>query len=247
MLPIVSPPSVLPATRTTNRSSEARPKSDSTGTWASEHPSTSPNGRGSGRRLSTAPMPNSPANSGTWSALEMLSAVLANRSLPAASHASACWPSSGSCFTRRTLARAHAAHHAFSASPDRHGSAATLRMSTRMPNRHRPAAASCVTVVGHGGKGGCTMRRLVVPVSALLLLLAATASCRVDTAAQAPAKARPVSPGDLDYLLAPVALYPDALLAQILLSAGTPAKVSQLSTWLAANTSLKGTDLQDAA
>jgi len=91
------------------------------------------------------------------------------------------------------------------------------------------------------------MRRLVVPVSALLLLVGATASCRVDTAAQAPAKARPVSPGDLDYLLAPVALYPDALLAQILLSAGTPAKVSQLSTWLAANTSLKGTDLQDAA
>jgi hypothetical protein len=90
------------------------------------------------------------------------------------------------------------------------------------------------------------MRRLVVPVSALLLL-AATASCRLESAAQGSTKAGPLSPGDLDYLLAPVALYPDSLLAQILLSAGTPAKVSELSTWLAANTSLKGTDLQDAA
>jgi uncharacterized membrane protein YgcG len=89
------------------------------------------------------------------------------------------------------------------------------------------------------------MQRLVVPVMVLLLVVV-TSSCRVESAAQGAAKG-PVSPGDLDYLLAPVALYPDALLAQILLSAGTPAKVSQLSTWLAANKSLKGTDLQDAA
>ena len=70
---------------------------------------------------------------------------------------------------------------------------------------------------------------------------------RAGSSAAGQAKGTPVSPGELDSLLAPVALYPDSLLAQILLCAGTPAKVSELSTWLAANKSLKGTALQDAA
>jgi len=50
----------------------------------------------------------------------------------------------------------------------------------------------------------------------------------------------------LDQLLAPVALYPDALLAQMLLSASNPGKVAALAEWLASQT-LKGTELQDAA
>src|SRR5262249_4390305 len=51
----------------------------------------------------------------------------------------------------------------------------------------------------------------------------------------------------LDQLLAPIALYPDQLLAQILMSASDPAKVTELDRWLTANQSLKGTALQDAA
>src|SRR6185436_4578427 len=51
----------------------------------------------------------------------------------------------------------------------------------------------------------------------------------------------------LDQLLAPIALYPDQLLAQILLSAAEPAKVVELDAWLKKNQSLKGTQLQDAA
>jgi len=51
----------------------------------------------------------------------------------------------------------------------------------------------------------------------------------------------------LDQSLAPVALYPDALLAQMLMSATDPAKVTELDKWLKSNTSLKGTPLQDAA
>ena len=55
-------------------------------------------------------------------------------------------------------------------------------------------------------------------------------------------------PGDtLDQLVAPIALYPDQLLAQILLSAAEPAKVVELDKWLKANPQLKGTQLQDAA
>jgi Protein of unknown function (DUF3300) len=51
----------------------------------------------------------------------------------------------------------------------------------------------------------------------------------------------------LDQMLAPIALYPDALLAQILMSTGDPPKVAELDKWLKANTQLKGTELQDAA
>src|SRR5215831_17761792 len=67
---------------------------------------------------------------------------------------------------------------------------------------------------------------------------------------QAPAKAQTQSalpPGSLDSLLAPVALYPDALLAQILQCAQDPPKVTEFDQWLKANQNLKGTQLQDAA
>jgi hypothetical protein len=55
------------------------------------------------------------------------------------------------------------------------------------------------------------------------------------------------APDELDRLLAPIALYPDQLLAQILLCAAKPAKVAALQEWMAANPTIKGTDLQDAA
>ena len=54
-------------------------------------------------------------------------------------------------------------------------------------------------------------------------------------------------PDDLDRLLAPIALYPDTLLAQMLLCAAKPATVGALNEWMAANPTLKGSDLQDAA
>ena len=54
-------------------------------------------------------------------------------------------------------------------------------------------------------------------------------------------------PSDVDSLVAPIALYPDQLLAQILMCAGDPPTVKKLDTWLKSNTTLKGTELQDAA
>src|SRR5262245_9169254 len=65
-------------------------------------------------------------------------------------------------------------------------------------------------------------------------------------AQSAPAQPAP-APEVLDKLLAPVALYPDQLLAQMLLCAGDPGRVVQLSVWLKENAKLKGTELQDAA
>jgi hypothetical protein len=53
--------------------------------------------------------------------------------------------------------------------------------------------------------------------------------------------------GSLDQILAPIALYPDSLLAQMLMSAGDPANVTKLHEWLKLNAALKGTQLQDEA
>ena len=54
-------------------------------------------------------------------------------------------------------------------------------------------------------------------------------------------------PEDLNALLAPIALYPDALLAQMLMCAQSPGDVKAFHGWLGTTTSLKGTALQDAA
>jgi len=61
-------------------------------------------------------------------------------------------------------------------------------------------------------------------------------------AAQKPA-GKPVAPAELDRLLAPVALYPDSLLAQILQCAQKPSKVGALAEWMAGQQALKGSAL----
>ena len=76
-----------------------------------------------------------------------------------------------------------------------------------------------------------------------------TAAAQQSTQKPKPATGTTAAPSAsvLDGLLAPVALYPDALLAQMLVCTSNPGKVSMLQEWLASNTSLKGTELQDAA
>jgi hypothetical protein len=63
----------------------------------------------------------------------------------------------------------------------------------------------------------------------------------------ASAQTTPYQTGSLDQILAPIALYPDSLLAQMLMSASDPASVTKLHEWLKLNASLKGTQLQDEA
>lgn len=64
--------------------------------------------------------------------------------------------------------------------------------------------------------------------------------------AQPPASANPPLP-PLEQLLAPVALYPDPLLAQVLTSATSPGQVTEMNNWLQQNQNLQGTALQEAA
>ena len=54
-------------------------------------------------------------------------------------------------------------------------------------------------------------------------------------------------PQELDQLLAPVALYPDSLLAQITTASTNPQEILDVDNWLQDNQSLTGTALTDAA
>ena len=102
------------------------------------------------------------------------------------------------------------------------------------------------------------IRTLIAAISALLVVAAsgpvsgdgqaapAKTGSSAQTAKAAP-KAQALTPDAVDRLLAPVALYPDQLLAQILLSAANPGRVATLAEWLASNQTLKGAELQDAA
>ena len=63
----------------------------------------------------------------------------------------------------------------------------------------------------------------------------------------APAPEAPKIPDDqLDSLVAPIALYPDALLAQTLAAATYPLEIIQLQQWMQKNKNLKGKALVDA-
>ena len=99
------------------------------------------------------------------------------------------------------------------------------------------------------------MKKLVVATNVLVVfvfglgMLVGLAAVAPQTAPKtaAPAATPALAPDAVDSLLAPVALYPDALLGQMLLCAANPGKVATLSEWLRSNQSLKGTQLQDAA
>lgn len=61
------------------------------------------------------------------------------------------------------------------------------------------------------------------------------------------AQTAPPTPQELDQLLAPIALYPDALLAQITTASTNPQEILDVNNWLAQNPNLTSTALSDAA
>ncbi|WP_395708930.1 DUF3300 domain-containing protein [Reyranella sp.] len=72
----------------------------------------------------------------------------------------------------------------------------------------------------------------------LLLSVAAVVSLSLPSFAQTDKKT--FSPEELDQILAPIALYDDALLSQVLMAATYPLEIVEASRWLQANTNLKG-------
>lgn len=93
------------------------------------------------------------------------------------------------------------------------------------------------------------MTGFVVPglLAATLILtpLQAVAQQSSEAGAAVPA-ARSFSQQELDRLLAPIALYPDPLLAQILMASTYPLEVVQAARWVKANPKVTGKSLEEA-
>ena len=58
---------------------------------------------------------------------------------------------------------------------------------------------------------------------------------------------QPLTPDQLANLVAPIALYPDALLSQLLVAAGYPLEIVEAGQWLQQNRNLQGAQLVEAA
>src|SRR5262245_31648915 len=89
------------------------------------------------------------------------------------------------------------------------------------------------------------MSKFLAPSLAFILFFAFAPMANAQTQpapapASAPAQDRLLSAGEIDALLSPVALYPDNLLAQVLMAATNPLEVIQASRWLQENKGLKG-------
>ena len=92
-----------------------------------------------------------------------------------------------------------------------------------------------------------TMKALGI---ALLLLLPHAASAQTPPppaqTADAPAQQQPLTAGQLDALVSPIALYPDPLLSEILMASTYPLEVVEADRWVQANKNLQGDALKSA-
>ncbi len=103
-------------------------------------------------------------------------------------------------------------------------------------------------------KPSLTLRLVVLAVSACLIAEPVAYAQQGTAPAQKQASAAPAQPAsgktfsqqNLDELLAPIALYPDALLSQVLMASTYPLEVVEAARWQKANASLKDKALEDA-
>src|SRR5258708_1577400 len=97
---------------------------------------------------------------------------------------------------------------------------------------------------------GATVRSLVAIVCAIVLspgdTLAHMSPPPQESTASSQSQATKIPPEQLDSLVAPIALYPDPLLAQTLAASTYPLELVQLQQWLEKNKNLKDKALADA-
>src|SRR3974377_477167 len=86
--------------------------------------------------------------------------------------------------------------------------------------------------------------RIVAFVLALMVLAPVTAPAQTSTPAPAARTSTDqlLKPGELDALVAPIALYPDTLLSLVLMASTYPLEVIQADRWAKENKNLKGDD-----
>jgi Protein of unknown function (DUF3300) len=89
------------------------------------------------------------------------------------------------------------------------------------------------------------MRLLAILSTVVLGLLIGPAMAQ-DTPAPADAQPQLLDKAQLDQLVAPIALYPDALLSQVMIASTYPLEVVQAARWSEANKGLTGAKLDDA-
>src|SRR5579864_7158873 len=108
---------------------------------------------------------------------------------------------------------------------------------------------------GEKRRGWMTMYKSILGSILSLSLLPGTLSYGALKAYAPEAQPQDVSPGQvapqipndqLDSLVAPIALYPDPLLSQVLVASTYPLEIIQLQQWIQRNSSLKGDDLTNA-
>src|SRR3954466_4139187 len=95
---------------------------------------------------------------------------------------------------------------------------------------------------------GATLRSLVATLCTLVLLPGDTLaymSSPSQTAASSPKQPSKIPSEQLDSLVAPIALYPDPMLAQALAASTYPLEIIQLRQWLEKNKGLKDKTLAE--
>jgi hypothetical protein len=84
-------------------------------------------------------------------------------------------------------------------------------------------------------------------VLAMMVVLAPiSANAQTSTAPAAASETQLLKPAELDQLVAPIALYPDSLLAEVLMASAYPLDIVQAERWLEANKNLTGDQLKAA-
>ena len=116
-------------------------------------------------------------------------------------------------------------------------------------NRYAAAAIASLTLVTCAGSSSSQEPATPSKPAQTAAPAAAPAAEAAAAPAAAPSPAdKPLSEGELDQLVAPIALYPDDLIAQILMASTYPLEIVEAARWAKqpANAKLKGAALDDA-
>src|SRR5271169_3643297 len=130
-----------------------------------------------------------------------------------------------------------------------------MRRTNEPGNKDNRPALARVSLFGYLRRGGGKMitkrfnSRPALSIVCALVLFATGMPLAAQDAAAPPEQqaAQLLSPQQLDNLVAPVALYPDSLLSQMLVAATYPLEVAEAAQWLQQNRGLQGQQLVDAA
>ena len=115
----------------------------------------------------------------------------------------------------------------------------------------KPGTVSfCLTMLALGALSACGSKeppQVQAPAAPPADQAAAPAAAEPPQPVAAADVTRTWSAEELEHLLAPIALYPDPVLSQVLIAATNPQEVLDSGNWLLQNTSLKGKALDEAA